>query len=71
MKENQNSVPSEDTGLEAIFSPNGQIGLKLKELYGIIQQEPIPARFVELLEKLDAAERAYQQCEDKLARGNE
>lgn len=37
--------------------PNNQIGIKLKSLYDAIQQEAIPDRFLELLEKLDQAER--------------
>ena len=37
---------------------NGQIALKLKALYSAVEQEPIPDLFLDLLEKLDRAERA-------------
>lgn len=37
--------------------PNGQIAFKLKALYSAIEQEPIPDTFLDLLEKLDQAER--------------
>ncbi|CAN7228224.1 NepR family anti-sigma factor [Rhizobium sp. LjRoot98] len=37
--------------------PNGQIASKLKALYSAIEQEPIPDTFLDLLEKLDQAER--------------
>ncbi|MFC0244079.1 NepR family anti-sigma factor [Falsochrobactrum ovis] len=35
---------------------NCEVGLKLKALYSSIQDEEIPDRFLELLEKLDQAE---------------
>lgn len=37
---------------------NGQIASKLKALYSAVEQEPIPDLFLDLLEKLDRAERA-------------
>lgn len=40
-----------------ILGPNCEVGLKLKALYTSIQDEPIPDRFLDLLEKLDQAER--------------
>jgi hypothetical protein len=36
--------------------PNAQIAVKLKALYQSVQEEAIPARFLDLLEKLEAAE---------------
>ncbi|QFI67361.1 hypothetical protein EKH55_2487 [Sinorhizobium alkalisoli] len=36
--------------------PNAQIATKLKALYQSVQEEAIPARFLELLERLEAAE---------------
>ncbi|WP_034856587.1 NepR family anti-sigma factor [Sinorhizobium sojae] len=36
--------------------PNAQIATKLKALYQSVQEEAIPTRFLELLERLDAAE---------------
>ncbi|MGE6784775.1 NepR family anti-sigma factor [Ensifer adhaerens] len=38
------------------LDPNAQIAAKLKALYQSVQEEAIPARFLDLLEKLDAAE---------------
>ncbi|MCO7726811.1 RNA polymerase [Brucella intermedia] len=39
-----------------ILGPNCEVGLKLKALYTSIQDEMIPDRFLDLLEKLDQAE---------------
>ncbi|MBN9047806.1 MAG: RNA polymerase [Rhizobiales bacterium] len=39
-----------------ILGPNCEVGLKLKALYASIQDETIPDRFLDLLEKLDQAE---------------
>lgn len=38
-------------------NPNAQIATKLRALYLSIQEEAIPGRFLDLLEKLDAVER--------------
>lgn len=42
---------------EAAFDPNGAIGRKLKSFYDVIETEPVPDRLLDLLEKLDEAER--------------
>ncbi len=39
-----------------ILDPNNQIGVKLRSLYAAAQDEAIPDRFLDLLEKLDEAE---------------
>ncbi|MDP9813274.1 hypothetical protein J2W42_006145 [Rhizobium tibeticum] len=39
-----------------ILDPNSQIGVKLRSLYAAVQDEAIPERFLDLLEKLDQAE---------------
>ncbi|WP_132955800.1 NepR family anti-sigma factor [Rhizobium sp. BK251] len=39
-----------------ILDPNNQIGMKLRSLYAAVQEEAIPERFLDLLEKLDQAE---------------
>ncbi len=39
-----------------ILGPNCEIGMKLKALYASIQDETIPDKFLDLLEKLDQAE---------------
>ena len=38
------------------LGPNTDIGAKLRALYGAVQEEPIPEKFLDLLEKLDAVE---------------
>ncbi len=42
---------------KAAFDPNGAIGRKLKSFYDVIETEPVPDRLLDLLEKLDEAER--------------
>ena len=39
-----------------IDDPNNQIGIKLRSLYDALEEEAIPPRFLDLLEKLDEAE---------------
>ena len=41
-----------DDGLKA----NSDIGMKLRALYGAVQDETIPDKFLDLLEKLDQVE---------------
>lgn len=38
-------------------NPNAQIATKLRAFYLSVQEEAIPERFLDLLEKLDAVER--------------
>ncbi len=40
-----------------ILDPNNQIGIRLRSLYAAVQEEVIPDRFLDLLEKLDHVER--------------
>jgi len=47
-----------DVRASDILDPNNQIGLKLRSLYAAAQDEAIPDRFLDLLEKLDQAEMA-------------
>lgn len=42
---------------KAAFDPEGPIGRKLKSFYDVIETEPVPGRLLDLLEKLDEAER--------------
>ncbi|CAN7287899.1 NepR family anti-sigma factor [Pararhizobium sp. LjRoot235] len=46
-------------GVESVRAnnPNAQIASKLRALYLSVQEEAIPDRFLDLLEKLDAVER--------------
>lgn len=39
------------------LGPNSDIGAKLRALYSSYQEEEIPEKFLDLLEKLDRAER--------------
>jgi len=59
-KMNEMSVPRArrtDDGL----GPNSDIGAKLRAFYGAVQDQPIPDRFLDLLERLDEVERAGKQ----------
>ncbi|MDR7144087.1 NepR family anti-sigma factor [Rhizobium sp. BE258] len=47
-----------DVRASDILDPNNQIGVKLRSLYAAAQDEAIPDRFLDLLEKLDQAEMA-------------
>ncbi len=40
-----------------LMDPNNQIGVRLRSLYAAVQDEVIPDRFLDLLEKLDRVER--------------
>ncbi|MBW9063765.1 hypothetical protein JNB71_10580 [Rhizobium herbae] len=43
--------------VNGMMDPNNQIASKLRALYSAVEQEPIPDMFLDLLEKLDQAER--------------
>lgn len=47
-------------GLDA----NSEIGSKLKAFYSSVQDEPIPDKFLELLEKLDALEESGNRIQN-------
>ncbi|MBE7732505.1 NepR family anti-sigma factor [Devosia faecipullorum] len=40
------------------LGPNSDIGSRLRALYGAVQEEGVPHQLLDLLEKLDNAERA-------------
>jgi len=42
------------------ITPNASISRKLKEFYDAVQEEGIPDRFLDLLERLEAAEQAQK-----------
>lgn len=54
---NEMSVPRRRRAEDGL-GPNSDIGAKLRAFYGAVQDQPIPDKFLELLEKLDQAERA-------------
>ncbi|UDF31677.1 UNVERIFIED_ORG: hypothetical protein LHK14_13085 [Roseateles sp. XES5] len=43
--------------------PNAQIAMKLRTFYHSVQDEALPQRFLDLLEKLDAVESSVQRAE--------
>ncbi|MBN9052780.1 hypothetical protein JQ506_13315 [Shinella sp. PSBB067] len=43
--------------------PNAQIATKLRAFYHSVQDEALPQRFLDLLEKLDAVESSVQRAE--------
>jgi Anti-sigma factor NepR len=43
------------------LGPTTDIGVRLRALYGAVQDEGIPDKFLDLLEKLDAAELQAKQ----------
>ncbi|WP_180966811.1 NepR family anti-sigma factor [Cohaesibacter celericrescens] len=47
------------------LDPNDAISQKLKALYSQAEQQAIPDRFLDLLEKLDEVERASKPSEEK------
>ncbi|THK38411.1 hypothetical protein EHS39_09800 [Ensifer sp. MPMI2T] len=51
--------------------PNAQIAAKLKALYQSVQEEAIPARFLDLLEMLDAAEQHSTLQSQSVLQGRE
>lgn len=44
-------------GENGLMDPNNQIASKLRAFYRSVEQEPIPDVFLDLLEKLDKAEK--------------
>jgi hypothetical protein len=43
--------------------PNAQIAMKLRAFYHSVQDEALPQKFLDLLEKLDAVENSAQRAE--------
>ena len=56
-KMNEMSVPR-SRRTEDGLGPNSDIGAKLRAFYGAVQDQPIPDKFLDLLEKLDQVEQA-------------
>lgn len=59
------SGPAERPGANSAeeLGPNTDIGAKLRALYGAVQEEAIPDKFLDLLEKLDSVERAADKSD--------
>ena len=58
-KMNEMGVPRPRRTEDGLGS-NSDIGAKLRAFYGAVQDQPIPDKFLDLLEKLDQAERAVK-----------
>lgn len=56
-KQEKPEVKQPELRVVDILDPNNQIGVKLRSLYAAAQDEAIPDRFLDLLEKLDQVER--------------
>ncbi len=56
-KMNEMSVPRSRRTEDGLGS-NSDIGAKLRAFYGAVQDQPIPDKFLDLLEKLDQVEQA-------------
>ena len=54
-------TPARPRRSEDGLGPNSDIGAKLRALYGAVQEEEVPERFLDLLEQLDRAERKASQ----------
>jgi hypothetical protein len=52
------NTPIDRMGGAGLPGPFGEIPKRLKEYYDSLQEEAIPDRFLDLLERLDQAERA-------------
>jgi anti-sigma factor NepR-like protein len=59
-KMNEMSVPRRRRSDDGLGS-NSDIGAKLRAYYGAVQDQPIPDKFLELLDKLDEVERAAKR----------
>jgi anti-sigma factor NepR-like protein len=59
-KMNEMSVPRGRRSDDGLGS-NSDIGAKLRAYYGAVQDQPIPDKFLELLDKLDQVERAAKR----------
>ena len=62
-KMNEMSVPRPRRSEDGL-GPNSDIGAKLRAFYGSVQDQPIPDKFLDLLEKLDQVEQASKQKGD-------
>ena len=59
-KMNEMSVPRQRRSEDGLGS-NSDIGAKLRAFYGAVQDQPIPDKFLDLLEKLDQVEQAAKR----------
>lgn len=56
-RKKDNMTPVESEVRPGTVQPNASISRKLREFYDAVQDEGIPDRFMELLERLDQAEK--------------
>lgn len=55
-KEEMTAIPSQEVRPGAV-PPNASISRKLRDFYDAVQEEGIPDRFLDLLERLEQAEK--------------
>ena len=61
IRKNHDMTTAETSQLKpGTIAPNASISRKLKEFYDAVQEEGIPDRFLDLLERLEAAENAQK-----------
>jgi len=60
---NEMSAPR-SRGTVAGLGPNSDIGAKLRVFYGAVQDQPIPDKFLDLLERLDQVEQTPKRKGD-------
>ncbi|NRP71596.1 hypothetical protein ILFOPFJJ_02483 [Ensifer psoraleae] len=57
----RHKAPRAAANLPSMTDPSAQIASRLKALYQALENEPVPQQFIELLERLDAAEVAQSR----------
>lgn len=55
-----------EKSIKELIGPHSEITAKLRQLYGSIQEEPLPTNLLNLLEQLDEAEENAQQSAKQL-----
>lgn len=58
-------IPARPRRSDDGLGPNSDIGAKLRALYGQVQDEGIPDKFLDLLERLAAAEEKHDAEADR------
>ena len=62
---NQQRARTQPGRAEDGLGPNSDIGSRLRALYGAVQEEGVPDQLLDLLEKLDNAEKAQDSSATK------
>ena len=59
-KDDMRTIQPQQQVRPGAMAPNASISRKLKEFYDAVQEEGIPDRFLDLLERLEEAENAHK-----------